>query len=116
MIEALNSTWDVEVVLNHLLAERIEMEIKRAMGWEKVYYCFYDCPGDSLEAECGENHPLVWHGVGLVGFIRRVQRRTFNAPMLLATSAWMKGKVQDDLDEGTENNCYWLGDVKPDGL
>lgn len=105
MIKALEGPKHFDLRLYGLqkLAHEIEAAFKAHLHTDAVYYYFASCPYRHKSESCGmQKHRLIWHGPGLIGFIRNTQKislREGNAPVLYATSAMKKGTVQSLYDE-----------------
>lgn len=123
MIKQLNTPHGFEVWVNHKLAQEIEDAFKQALETETLNYYYISCPGQSLEAPCNHKHKQVWLGpIGIIEYIKKVQSKKFNAPVLGVTSCKSSGELKvymnnEDLPlfpKQGESKDYWIGDIARD--
>lgn len=112
MIKSLNPSYGSEVWVNKKLEEEIENAFKEVLETDTLYYYYVSCPGEAVNSECtGEPHKIVWLGpCRLIDYIKKVQSKTFNAPILGVTSLKSKSKFEE-IDSVFTGLDYWIGDV-----
>lgn len=122
MIKKLYTPHGFEVWVNQKLAEEIENAFKEVLRTETLNYYYISCPGKSLNDSCNHNHKTVWLGpMNIIDYIKKVQSKKFNAPVLGVTSCKSKSELEAYFDDDIplfankgEFKDYWIGDVARD--
>ena len=105
-----NTEWvaKAEYWVDCLIATEVEKSLKERLKSEEIYYFYSDCPGKSLDDPCTHKHKTIWHGKDVISFIKKVQKKKFHAPVLMATTAQTKGKI---ILDDPNSNVICIGDT-----
>lgn len=116
MIINLNPKHGFEVWINQKLSDEIEMEFKRVLETEELFYYYIPCHCDTNRKDKNE---VKWAGkVKLIDFIKKIQSLDSHFCPIGVTNSPSKKQLLNFFENGIHQKHdditywdYWIGDV-----